>query len=230
MKKAFTMMELIFVLIVIGILVAVIMPEMKSNKLREAAIQVVSHIRYTQHLAMVDDKFDSSNPNWYKERWRIRFKEELLYSNLSPAGTYPKIWAYSIFGDTSHDRNPNLSEMARNPLNINQYMSGGYNDTLHLNDARSMKEMRLGPSYGINNILFSGGCRSNITYIYFDHLGRPSNSIIKNAPYESATTGWHKLLTSECKISLCKGSCTGTSSDTEVIISIHPETGYVEIL
>lgn len=230
MKKAFTMIELIFVLIVIAILAAIIVPEMKSNKLREAAIQVLNHIRYTQHLAMINDKYDANDKSWYRERWRIRFKEELLYSNLSPSGTYSNMWAYSIFGDTSHDRNPNLSEMAINPIDKDKYLSGGYNDTLHLNDARSMKEMRLGPSYGVEDITFWGGCRSNITYIYFDHLGRPSNSIIKEAPYELASSGWHKLLTSECKISLCKGKCTGVSSDTEIIISIHPETGYAQIM
>ena len=61
MKKAFTMLELVFVLVVIGILAAVMIPNMQSTALREAAIQVVSHIRYTQHLAMIDDKFDTTD-------------------------------------------------------------------------------------------------------------------------------------------------------------------------
>jgi prepilin-type N-terminal cleavage/methylation domain-containing protein len=230
MKKAFTMLELVFVLVVIGILAAVMLPEIKSTKLREAAIQVVSHIKYTQHLAMVDDKFDSNDADWYKERWTIRFKKDLVYNLLAPATTYSKVWSYSIYSDKSHDGNPNLSEMARNPLNENQYLSGGYNDTLHLNDEKSMKKMRLGTSYGINEISFSGGCRANILYIYFDHLGRPFNSMNTINPYEAAATGWHKMLTSACKISLCEGSCNGTSSDTEIVISIHPETGYTCIL
>ncbi|MFT5836015.1 MAG: prepilin-type N-terminal cleavage/methylation domain-containing protein [Sulfurimonas sp.] len=230
MKKAFTMIELVFVLVVIGILAAVMIPNMQSTKLREAAIQVVSHIRYTQHLAMVDDKFDSKDNDWYQERWRIRFKKDLVYSILTPSGTTSNVWAYTIYSDNSHDGNPNLSEMAINPLNANQYLSGGYNDTLHLDDEKSMKEMRLGTKYGIHEVSFSGGCRSDILYIYFDHLGRPFNSMNTTSPYELASTGWHKLLTSECKISLCEGTCTGTSSDTEVVISIHPETGYTCIL
>lgn len=230
MKKAFTMIELVFVLVVIGILAAAIIPNIKSTSLREAAIQVVSHIRYTQHLAMVDDKFDSKDNDWYKERWTIRFKEELVYSVLTPAGVNSDVWAYSIYNDSSHDGNPNLSEMAINPLNKDQYLSGGYNDTLHLDDEKSMKEMRLGTKYGINEVSFSGGCRSNILYLYFDHLGRPFNSMNTTSAYESASAGWHKLLTSECKISLCEGVCTGSSSDTEVVISIHPETGYTCIL
>ncbi len=41
MKKAFTMIELIFVIIVIGILAVVVMPRSSSNKLQEAATQVL---------------------------------------------------------------------------------------------------------------------------------------------------------------------------------------------
>ena len=72
MKKAFTMLELIMVIVIIGILAAVIIPRTGSNKTAEAAIQLISHIRYTQHLAMVDDKFDSTI-NWYQNLWQIRF-------------------------------------------------------------------------------------------------------------------------------------------------------------
>ncbi len=230
LRSAFTMLELVFAIVVIGVLAAVIIPKVQSNKLQEAAAQVLSHIRYTQHLAMVDDKYDANDADWYIERWTIRFKEDLDYSILSPAETYEDVWAYSIFNDRSHDGNPNISEMARNPLNSSQYLSGGYNDTLHLDNEDSTAEMRLGYKYDIDDISFSGGCRSNILYIHFDHLGRPFNSKNTSKPYETATAGWHKLMTANCNINLCKGTCSGSSSDTEVIISIHPETGYACIL
>lgn len=227
MKKSFTLLESVFVIVVIGIIAAVIIPRINSNNLHEAAEQVISHIRYTQHLAMMDDKFDSSDATWYQKRWRIRFKKDLVYSALSPAGSYAGEWSYTIYSDTNGDGNPNTVEMANNPLNTSQYLSGGYNDTLHIDDASSMKKMRLGSSYGINEISFSGGCRSNILYINFDHLGRPFNSMNTSSAYELASSGWHKLLTSNCNISLCEGTCTGIASDTEIVLSIHPETGYV---
>lgn len=73
MKRAFTLLELVFVVVVIGILAAVILPSTTSNVAREAATKLVSNIRYTQHLAMIDDKYDSSNANWYRNRWQIVF-------------------------------------------------------------------------------------------------------------------------------------------------------------
>lgn len=230
MKKAFTMLELVFAIVVIGILAAVMIPQSHTNRLNEAATQVLSHIRYTQHLAMVDDQYDSNDSNWFKGRWAIRFKQDLVYSLLSPSDTYTNEWAYSIFNDKSHDGNPNTSEMAKNPSNSSQYLSGGYNDTLHLNNELSMQEMRLGSAYEVSEVAFGGGCRSNILYIYFDYLGRPFNSMNNNHSYEQASSGWHKLLTENCNISLCTSTCTGSSSDTEIIISIHPETGYACIL
>jgi len=72
MKKAFTMLELIMVIVIIGILAAVIIPRTASNDTAEAAVKLISDIRYTQHLAMVDDKY-GQNANWYRDLWQINF-------------------------------------------------------------------------------------------------------------------------------------------------------------
>jgi len=70
-RYAFTLLELVFVIIVIGILAVVAMPNFKGNPLQTAAEQVATHIRYTQHLAMVDDKFDPANGTWFQGKWAI---------------------------------------------------------------------------------------------------------------------------------------------------------------
>lgn len=218
------MLELVFVIVIIGILSVVIVPNTKTNSLQEAANQLVSHIRYTQHLAIVNDKYNSNDNYWFKKRWQIKFGTS-VYTNQ-------KI-AYSIFSDSgSYDKKPNLSELAINPNSNSKYLSGGYSGILMTDDSqnRANKKMNIGESYGVDNILFGGGCRLNTYYLYFDYLGRPFNLMNSNTPYELASSGWHKLLTSNCLISLCKGSCSGTSSETEVVISIHKETGYVCIL
>ena len=82
MKKAFTMLELVFVIVVIGILAAAIIPSTRTNPAQEAAIQLLSDIRYTQHLAMIDDKYDATNANWFQNRWQIRFTND-TYSIVS---------------------------------------------------------------------------------------------------------------------------------------------------
>ena len=224
-KKSFTLLELVFVIVVIGIISAAVIPRAKSGSLREAATQLVSHIRYTQHLAMVDDKFNAAvGSEWYKERWMIRFKKDLVFAgSYTPNKTYYGEWSYSIFSDKSDDKHPNPNEIAKNPLDSNKYLSGGYNNTLHVEDEQSMKKLRLGSAYGITDISFAGGCRSNIHYIYFDNIGRPFNSMNTSSSYEVASSGYHKLLTSTCTITL-------NNNEGSVIIGIEPETGYTKIL
>lgn len=90
MKKAFTMLELVFVIVVIGILAAVIIPNTRTNPVAEAAIELVSKIRYAQHLAMLDDKYDATpGSQWFKNRWQIVLSgtNNELYSIVSENNT-----------------------------------------------------------------------------------------------------------------------------------------------
>lgn len=101
MKKAFTMLELVFVIVVIGILAAVIIPNTRTNPAQEAKIQLVSHIRYAQHLAMIDDKFDATNATWYKNIWQVDFSGN----------------QYSITHSNVMNGTVNAVTYAKNPLN-----------------------------------------------------------------------------------------------------------------
>lgn len=72
-KKAFTMIELVMVIVVVGILATAIIPRVDRNTLLEATDQVASHIRYTQHLAMMDNKYIPGSKTWHQNRWKISF-------------------------------------------------------------------------------------------------------------------------------------------------------------
>lgn len=231
MKKAFTMLELVFVIVVVGILSFMAASRFERNTLQEAADQLVGHIRYTQHLAMADDKFKPEESLWFMRRWTLRFQQNLVYTTLAPNNTYNDVWAYTIFTDlpnyTGH--NPDLLGMAKNPENQNQYLSGGYDNTLHVENIATMKSLRLGDNFGVKDVTFGGGCRSNVLYLHFDYLGRPMNSFPTTKPYELAAAGWHKLLTSQCLITLCDQDCTNVTAK-KISIAIEPETGFAHIL
>jgi len=212
MKKAFTLIEIIFVLVIIGILAVVIIPRTQRDPLREAAIQIISDIRYTQHLAMVDDKYDRADSNWYRNRWQILFG-----TSTSGAKNTGGNYAYTIFSDYkgTSTGNPDTDEIAVNPLDKNKLLSGGYSGGIDWEDPRASKKLNIGYSYGIDNIVTRGCGSYNPKRISFDNLGRP---------FEKGDNKWNNstdhILKSKCTFTFFIGN-------EEINISIEPETGYV---
>jgi len=240
MKRfAFTMIELVFVIVVIGILSAVIVPRMQRDSLTEAAIQLASHIRYTQHLAMVDDKYVPSPSmskenttnrkrenakHWFRGRWQLVFG--------TSADTNNKI-AYTIFSDQLgsgdlYAGQPDEREIAKNPLDSNKVLSGGYSGTVNFQDEIATNELNLGEKYHVLDYKLSGGC--HWSRISFDHLGRPYEGDLSNySSWISAYQGSNLIKTS-CLVTICSvADCDTADADDKRVITIAPETGYVSL-
>lgn len=98
-KKAFTMIELIMIIIVVGILAVAVIPRVDRDTLVEATNQVASHVRYTQHLAMLDNKYNPRDSNWYRNRWKITFNNN----------------SYSITSGNTNAKNPQAPSKDLNP-------------------------------------------------------------------------------------------------------------------
>jgi len=202
MKKAFTLLELVFVIIVIAIITAIAIPDSRDTKLREAAVQVLSHIKYTQHLAMVDDRYGQTfgvNNNWFISRWQIFFSAD-------NDGNGDEV--YTIYSDENLGGFANANEVAIDPMS-GKLMSGN-----SLYGTNSISTMNLTDTYGIlNPRVFTGGCAGS-QRILFDHLGRPHTNNTLNVD----------VMTADCNITLT--DTTGAN----VILNIQPETGYSCIL
>lgn len=82
-KKAFTMLELVFVIVVLGILAALALPRMDRDLRQEAKDNILSAIRYTQHLALMDDKTNPTDTNWQVNLWKISFQSDGSYYTVS---------------------------------------------------------------------------------------------------------------------------------------------------
>ena len=127
MKKAFTMIELIFIIVVVGILAAVAVPQINRNSLVEAADQITAHIRYTQQLAMKGRKGDPNDPDWFKKLWRIQFS----YTNAKGSA---EGWTYTVYFDSNADGSPNgtgnftNNDFAADPQNPNKFLTAGFQD------------------------------------------------------------------------------------------------------
>ena len=209
MKKAFTLLELVFVVVVIGVLAVTILPKTDSNTLYEAANHIISDIRYTQHLAIVNDVYDKNRAQWYKGKWQLLYSKS--NSSSRDTGGY---YAVTIFSDLGADQGgkPEISEIAVNPLNPDKVMSGGYSGEIDWEDNQATIEMNIGYKYGISSITQSGCSGKRIA---FDNKGRPY--VGDDSSWTSSVDG---VLTKQCKLTLTKDS-------KSVTIIIEPETGYV---
>jgi len=212
-KAAFTMIELVMVIVVLGILAALAMPRMDRDLRQEAGDNILSAIRYTQHLALMDNKTDPNNPNWQQTLWTIQFMN---------AGNE---WFYRVASNMDNNNNLDLAEAAIDPSN------GKY---MHSTDAspagpNESPDIFLTAKYGVTNVDFtncSGAVGDGNTivavgvrHIAFDYLGRPHRGVV-----QGGTNDFHTLLHTDCSIQFT------FSDNTTMDIIIRQQTGYANIV
>lgn len=206
--EAFSLLELVIVMVVIGILLSITAINFKNDDLIRAANQVASHIRYTQFLALSDDRFNPEDENWFKARWQMYFTKTV-------AGK--KVLYYSIFSDSGgYGGNPDGKEIAKNPLNPAKVLSVSHAGISTINPT---DELDLMAKFGLNDVEFLEGCsHSGSTRISFDNLGRPFKGNLARI-----TNSTQNLITTTCRIRLThqNGDC--------IYINIEPITGLLSI-
>jgi prepilin-type N-terminal cleavage/methylation domain-containing protein len=202
-KSAFTLIELVFVIIVLGILASLAMGRMERDLKQEASETILSHIRLAQQLALTDNKHRADNAiSWQTSYWQFSLKgcgDDVAYrvgSDISMGG------GVSGLGK---------SESAINPID-GKYIFSEDCSTL---DSDETPSVLLTKKFGIKNsdINPTGGCDRK--QILFDFLGRPH---FRNTTY--ATPDFNNIMTEDCNM-------TFTMSDGESFsIIIENETGY----
>ena len=206
-RSAFTMIELVFVIVVLGILAALAVPRMERDHKQEASDAILSNIRYTQHLALLDNKQKFDDDEWQRTFWQIKFE-----SCGSGSGMF-----FSIGSDENKAGDLDRDETALDPANGKPMFWQNTANCSNGGDSTVSSNIFLTKKYGVDSISSNGGCSGQ--YIGFDHLGRPhvvfsSSDIPDNSSYMSQTCTFTFALK------------TGGSFS----IQIEPETGYAHIV
>lgn len=222
MKRAFSFIELIVVLIILSIIFAISIPRINNNPAKRAAEQILSHIQYTKHIAMQDDKTNQGK-DWYKKRWSIVFSDALIATNRCDVDI-EKNWKYSIYSDISLSGNLNSKqEVARNPMKPNFYLSPGWSGISAIDCKRVSPELNIGKKFGITDVVFKGECGKNrAKTLAFDEFGRPMR-VVSTTKGGGAQSGYDRLLKDECRITI-------KSKDSSQTILIYPYTGFACIV
>jgi len=204
------MIELVFVIVVLGILAALAIPRLERDLRQEAVDNVLSAVRYTQHLALMDDKISPTDNSWQETLWKITF--------TSGSNAY-----YTISSDTDKNGAVSKTECTIDPANGKyMYNSNGAFSGIGTDESPNIF---LAHNYGINSIVPSGGCTSS--QIAFDHYGRPHVGFPVNSLGGSlGTNDYHSYMNSDCSLTF---SFTDTTL-TSFTLVITRETGYAYIV
>jgi prepilin-type N-terminal cleavage/methylation domain-containing protein len=202
-RPAFTMLELVFVIVVLGILASMAIPRLDRDLRQGAKDNILAAIRLTQNIALVDNKTDPTDPTWQRKLWTIRFS--VAADNLA---TF-----YTVSSDTNANGSISQNETVPDPAN-GKFMYNANGDTT-IDDDES-PSIFIGKKYGIDTMNFSGGCSNAQQHIAFDHLGRPYNGI------STATNDYSTYMASDCNITIAFID----TSITPLNITVATETGF----
>jgi prepilin-type N-terminal cleavage/methylation domain-containing protein len=163
LNSAFTLLELVMVVVVIGIISVLAIPRLDRDLREEAQTNVLNAIRYTQHLSLMDNKHMLGEKNWHRRFWQIAFGQ-------CTTGN----WFYKIGSDDDMGGNGEFSkdEAAIDGATALPYFWSAGTPCSSGGNGAASEDIFITKKYGIGAVNFSGGC-SNGQYIGFDNLGRP---------------------------------------------------------
>ncbi len=211
-KSGFTLIEVVFVIIILAILASVAMDSTTRDLKQEASETILSHIRLAQQLALNDNKH-SSNPLWQRAYWQFAIRR-----------CGDKI-AYRVGSDTNLGGGVNgisKSESAINPID-GKYIFSKDCSNLAVDETPSVL---LTKRFGIKNsgVITSGGCDRK--QILFDYLGRPH---YKNTTYNSPD--FSNIMQQDCNMTfILETDQDSDGIDDNFTITIEAETGHAYII
>ena len=233
MKRAFTLLELILVIVVIGILAAMIFPRLNDDRLEKATLRFMEALRYTQHLAMVDDKYISdvslspysganekikSVQQWFKGWWMIWVwkKNGQYVDSCKRSGPGVVVFSDTPSNNANYKYNlkPTITETAIDPQTGKRIAACISGNTGYVND-----DYNFNKKFGVVKIKIITPCVPR-NLLAFDELGRPHCAYSLD---NNSTTPYKNILKSQIKYKLCADSaCTVYNA-----VCVEPETGFI---
>lgn len=190
MRKAFSIVELLFVMVILGIMASVSIWYLPRTELKQATEYLINNLKYTKTLAQLDDRYytmsDSANSNaaqtasqiqnWKLGMWQLQFHNAT--GNTSSSNSYTIYADQAKAGTTNNfDGIPNAGDLiARDPMT--KACLSGYSAS-NLPDCQNnfSKDVKLYETYQTTiDSISSKDCAWNASSgfsIFFDNLGMP---------------------------------------------------------
>ncbi|MBN2825043.1 MAG: type II secretion system protein, partial [Campylobacterales bacterium] len=116
-RYAFSMIELVFVIVVMGILASLAIPRMDRDLRQEAMDSIMSDLMLAQRMAVSDFRHDPNSQLWQKSYW----KWEPLSCDKGPY--------YIVYSDSNYNGNVDNNESAVDSYN-KKYLNASESECL----------------------------------------------------------------------------------------------------
>ena len=215
LKKAFTMIELVFVIVVLGILASMAMPRLDRDYKEEAINNIVSSLMYTKHMALTDNVTNPLDNRWQRAFWRFGIQ------NCSDGGIF-----YYIASDKNYGGNINSNETIVDPSTGKVMMGSNSKPCKDKINNNASKNIFLTKNYGITNEMIKfvnckpiGNSGTQAKHIGFDYFGRVHRGFSR-----SNSPDYSSRVHTDCQITI------GFPNDLEdVVITIQSNTGHISV-
>jgi Tfp pilus assembly protein FimT len=200
-KKSFSLLELIFIIILITIITSFSFYNINQNKLLLAKKQIILHLKYMRYIALLDNKFDHTNTNWYRESWNLKFRWCNGKDKLH----------YYIYSDKDNNGHVKEDETLIDPLTNNHI----YSTTKCQDNINRTNYTLLSKYYNISKVEISCNQTNSLGQILFLNTGIASSKFVNNVNMNKYT------IKDDCYLKLFD------SNRNESIITITANTGYI---
>ncbi len=204
--KSFSLLELIFSILVVGIIISQFIPKNNLSNLNLAANKIILYLKYTRYISMLDSKYTHNDEMWYRELWTFKFQN----CSSKVSGLY-----YVVYSDKNHGGGINKSECLKDPVS-NKYLYSHYDCEAGQDES---KYILLTKEFGIIDVDINCNSTSTIGQISFANNGKVYSKLATNSNEISKYE-----INNRCLINLYD------INGKYITIAIEPNTGFIHKL
>jgi len=215
LKRAFTIIELVFVIVVLSILASVAIPRLNRDYREEVANSIISSLMYTKHMALIDNVTNPLDNRWQRAFWRFGIQ------SCSDDGIF-----YYIASDKNYGGNINGNESVIDPSNGKIMMGSNTKPCKNTINNNASKNIFLTKNYGITDEMISfnnckpiGNSNTQAKHIGFDYFGRLHRGFSR-----SNSPNFSSRVHSDCQIKI-----SFPNDLDDIIITIQSNTGHISV-
>ena len=203
MKKAFSLLEVILMILLLGFLYTAFIPKTQINRIDELTNRLVLYLKQTRYQSLVNDKYNANDEFWHKQRWTLKF----FRCRESVGGIY-----YSIYSDKNESGHPSIEDSLKDSLSLKNIYSTNYCKE----NINNSKYVLITKNFNIKEVIVSCNETSSLGQLSFGSDGK-IYSKLSNLPNDDKSYE----IKNRCRIRLID------SIGEERSIILENTTGYI---